>query len=152
MVLHHILPSSSLLPWWQELGLGLQLLLLSLSLDRLYRTWDKLGLWFVLSVTSWRDKKQRLRSCGAGLLELNLILFPLVVVLVLVSAALAAPLLPLFTLPVWFVGFPRPLRFWPGPVGVGQNTCLDTVYYQQVLPELLQVLRQAFARGSLGRL
>ena len=34
------------------------------------------------------------------------------------ASALAAPILPLFTLPIFLVGFPRPSRFWPQTPGI----------------------------------
>ena len=50
----------------------------------------------------------------------------------LVSALLAAPLLSLFTLPLYFLTYPRPARFWPGPVGHNATVSPDSVLYQQV--------------------
>ena len=66
------------------------------------------------------------------LAQLNLFLAPVVAALVLVSALLAAPLLSLFTLPLYFLTYPRPARFWPGPVGHNATVSPDSVLYQQV--------------------
>ena len=66
------------------------------------------------------------------LAQLNLFLAPVVAALVLVSALLAAPLLSLFTLPLYFLSYPRPARFWPGPVGHNATVSPDSVLYQQV--------------------
>ena len=66
------------------------------------------------------------------LAQLNLFLAPVVAALVLVSALLAAPLLSLFTLPLYFLTYPRPARFWPGPVGHNATASPDSVLYQQV--------------------
>ena len=100
-------------------------------------------------VTSWTEKKQRRQSAGA-LLALNASLFPLLLSVVALSALLSAPLLPLFTLPVFLVGFPRPQRSWPGPVGTA-CPCPDSVYYQQMSRSLAGALRTGFAAGSLGK-
>ncbi len=81
----------------------------------------------------------------------NVMLFPLVLAVVVIAAALGAPLLPLFTLPVFLFGFPRPQRSWPEPVGSSANICPDTVYYRQLAPQLAHALRNAYAMGTLGK-
>ena len=71
-------------------------------------------------VASMESRASR-RSYALFLLQLNLIFSPFLLLLVLLSSLLSAPLLPLFTLPVFFVSFPRPSRFWPGVVGHHQE-------------------------------
>ena len=71
-------------------------------------------------VASMESRASR-RSYALFLLQLNLIFSPFLLLLVLLSSLLSAPLLPLFTLPVFFVSFPRPARFWPGVVGQNQE-------------------------------
>ncbi|XP_043930401.1 pecanex-like protein 4 [Protopterus annectens] len=137
------------LMWWDSLGTGLQLLLVSLIQDRLFQLISKMKFALTLLITSWTEKKQR-RKSTATLITLNILLFPLVVVIIIISTALSAPLLPLFTLPIFLVGFPRPVRFWPGAVGRAACTCPESVYYQQMIPSLLASLQTAFAMGSLG--
>ncbi|KAJ8411731.1 hypothetical protein AAFF_G00153690 [Aldrovandia affinis] len=134
--------------WWDSLGTGVQLLLVSLISDRLVQFVSKLKFALTVLVTSWTEKKQRRQSAGT-LLALNGVLFPLLLSVLALSAMLSAPLLPLFTLPVFLVGFPRPQRSWPGPVGTACS-CPDSVYYQQMSGSLAHALRTAFARGALG--
>jgi hypothetical protein len=66
------------------------------------------------------------------------------------ATLISAPLLSLFTLPLFFIGFPRPNKFWPEAVGASANSNSDSVFYMQVAPKLSQTLRAAFADGSLG--
>ncbi|KAL4656330.1 pecanex-like protein 4-like [Arapaima gigas] len=138
----------STLPWWDDLGTGVQLILVSLTTDRLLQLALKLKFALTVLVTSWTEKKQRRQSAGT-LLALNGLLWPLLLCVLALSALLSAPLLPLFTLPVFLVGFPRPLRSWPGPVGTACS-CPDSVYYQQMSGSLASALRTAFAGGALG--
>nr|XP_020446601.1 pecanex-like protein 4 isoform X1 [Monopterus albus]XP_020446602.1 pecanex-like protein 4 isoform X1 [Monopterus albus] len=138
------------LPGWDDLGTGVQLLLVGLLIDRLTQFLAKLKFTLTVLVTSWTEKKQRRQSAGT-LLALNASLFPILLAVVTLSALLSAPLLPLFTLPIFLVGFPRPQRSWPGPVGTA-CPCLDSVFYQQMSGSLASSLRMAFARGSLGSL
>ncbi|XP_067098872.1 pecanex-like protein 4 isoform X1 [Osmerus mordax] len=140
----------SKLPGWDFLGTGVQLLLVGILSDRLVQFLAKLKFTLTVLVTSWTEKKQRRQSAGA-LLALNASLCPLLLSVVALSALLSAPLLPLFTLPIFLVGFPRPQRSWPGPVGTA-CPCPDSVYYQQMSRSLAGALRTGFAAGSLGSL
>ncbi|KAJ8290318.1 hypothetical protein GJAV_G00011360 [Gymnothorax javanicus] len=137
--------------WWDSLGTGVQLLLVSLVSDRLEQFAAKLKFMLTVLVTSWTEKKQRRQSAGT-LLALNGVFSPLLLAVLVLSAILSAPLLPLFTLPVFLVGFPRPERSWPGPVGGAVCACPDSVYYQQMSGSLAGALGTAFARGAMGSL
>lgn len=55
---------------------------------------------------------------------LNAVFFPFVLAIVALASALSAPLLPLFTLPVFLVGFSRQSRFWPDNPGVYLLACV----------------------------
>ena len=134
---------------WASLSTGLQLLLISLLRDRAEQLLHKLYLYVMLLVTSWADKKQR-RSSTVPTIVVNVLLLPVALSVVVLASVLSAPLLPLFTLPVFFVGYPRPLRGWPGAVGASANTCADTVYYRHLAPQLAKALREAAANGSIG--
>ncbi|NWI76804.1 PCX4 protein, partial [Dryoscopus gambensis] len=136
--------------WWnRSLDTGIKLLLVGLLRDRLFQFVSKLHFAVAILLTSWTEKKQR-RKSSATLIALNVAFFPVLLALVAVSALLSSPLLPLFTLPVFLVGFPRPLRSWPGPVGGTACVCSDTVYYRQLVPGLAAALQSALAAGGLG--
>ncbi|XP_059908395.1 pecanex-like protein 4 [Gadus macrocephalus] len=138
------------LPAWDRLGTAVQLLLLGLLSDRVVQFLSKLKFSLAVLVTSWTEKKQRRQAAGA-LLALNASLSPLLLAVVVLSALLAAPLLPLFTLPVFLVGFPRPQRSWPGQVGTA-CPCPDSIFYQQMSGSLAVALRRGLAGGALGSL
>ncbi|KAG9274958.1 pecanex-like protein 4 [Astyanax mexicanus] len=133
---------------WHELGTGVQLIVVSLISDRLSQFLAKMKFALTVLITSWTETKQRRQSAGA-LLALNGALCPLLLAVVLLSALLAAPLLPLFTLPVFLVGFPRPQRSWPETPGTS-CPCPDSVYYQQLSARLASALKHALANGVLG--
>ncbi|NWV36113.1 PCX4 protein, partial [Grantiella picta] len=136
--------------WWnRNLDTGIKLLLVGLLRDRLFQFISKLHFAIAILLTSWTEKKQRRKSTST-LIALNVAFFPVLLALVAVSALLSSPLLPLFTLPVFLVGFPRPLRSWPGPVGGTACVCSDTVYYRQLVPSLAGALQAALAAGGLG--
>ncbi|KAG5265753.1 hypothetical protein AALO_G00246010 [Alosa alosa] len=133
---------------WHSLGTGVQLLVVGLLIDRASQFISKLKFALTVIVTSWTETKQRRQSTSA-MLMLNAVLFPLLLGELVLSALLSAPLLPLFTLPIFLVGFPRPLRSWPGTPGTA-CPCPDSVYYQQLSARLASALRGAIACGALG--
>ncbi|XP_075387946.1 pecanex-like protein 4 isoform X2 [Tenrec ecaudatus] len=138
--------------WWnRNLNTGLRLLLVGIVRDRLVQFVSKLQFALTVLLASWTEKKQR-RKSAATLCVLNTVFSPFVLVFVVFSTLLSSPLLPLFTLPVFLVGFPRPIQSWPGAVGTAASVCADTVYYHQLVPGLTVALQSAMAAGSLGLL
>ena len=102
-----------------------------------------------VAVTSWTNKKQH-HYFTPFLLIFIVVFFPVILAITAVSSVIASPILPLFGLPLFLLAFPRPQRFWPGNTGSSYSPCSDTVYYQQLCPQLQQSLRRLFASGSLG--
>ena len=124
-------------------------MLAGLCRDRLYQFCNKVYFLVTLLISSWTDKKQR-RGSTIPIIVVSVILFPLILGVIAIASALSVPLLPLFTLPVVFFSFPRPLRSWPEEVGASANVCPDTNFYKQLVPGLSQAFSTAFANGSLG--
>ncbi|XP_075699720.1 pecanex-like protein 4 [Rhinoderma darwinii] len=136
--------------WWNVgLDTGKRLILVAIIRDRLCQLVSKLQFALTVLLTSWTEKKQR-RKSTSSLITVNIIFFPVVLTFIILSALLSSPLLALFTLPVFLVGFPRPIRSWPGAVGAAACVCADTVYYQQMVPGFAAALQSVFASGSLG--
>ncbi|KAG9481292.1 hypothetical protein GDO78_010499 [Eleutherodactylus coqui] len=136
--------------WWNVgLDTGIRIILVAIIRDRLCQLVSKLQFALTVLLTSWTEKKQR-RKSTSSLITVNIIFFPMVLTFIILSALLSSPLLALFTLPVFLVGFPRPIRSWPGAVGAAACVCADTVYYQQMVPGFAAALQSAFASGSLG--
>ena len=89
-----------------------QLMLIGFSRDRIQQIWEKIYLIIGLAVSAIEDRPSK--SCYAGLLfQVNLLFFPYLILLVIVSSIISAPILAVFTLPIFFVSYPRPIRFWP---------------------------------------
>lgn len=117
--------------------------------DRLIQFISKLQFAVTVLSTSWTEKKRR--KSTTTLCIVNIIFSPFLLVLIVFSTLLSSPLLPLFTLPLFLVGFPRPIQSWPGAVGSTACVCADTVYYRQMAPGLTTALQSAMAAGSLGK-
>ena len=138
--------------WWVELGVELQTLLVGLGLaighEFLQKLWCGLTL-FLKFLTKDGKKIQRwvyiAISVGSPLLLLSLGLTALV------SSLTSAPLLPLCTLPVFLVSFPRTQRFWPSLTNYSSSytSSRDSVYYQHDVPLLSRTLLNVFSTGSV---
>ncbi|XP_072127348.1 pecanex-like protein 4 isoform X1 [Mobula birostris] len=138
----------SSLVWWSNLGTGIQLLMVGIIRDRFFQAVTKFKFALTVLISSWTEKKQRRKSSSA-IIILNIILFPVVLTIIALASALSAPLLPLFTLPVFLVGFPRPNKSWPGSVGAAACIYPDSVYYQHMKQNLAAAFCTAFSAGSL---
>ena len=149
VVLMLVLPQDNV---WIRLGAGTQALVIGLGLDVCGDVLLKLRLIFTYFIT-FVAKDRKKTHCWlyslviAGSLLLPVILLPMVIF----SSIISAPLLPLFTLPVYLLSFPRTQRFWPSLVNYGTSytKCKDSMYYQQVVPKIVQAIARACATGSI---
>ena len=107
-------------------------------------------LWFIfaLVISSLSLKGQRKQIIIS--IVLLLCLMPIVLFVIITSTVLTAPLLPLFTLPIFIVGFPRPLRMWPQANLNGKSSSVDWIYYQQLTPYFVEEMRSKFSYCKLG--
>lgn len=134
-----------------NLGVGLQALLVGMGLDVCGDLWLKLRFVFTLFLKFIVKDRKRIRCWLYILIIVGSLLFlPLPLVTVLLSSIISAPLLPLFTLPVFLISFPRTRRFWPSLFNYGSSyhNCRDSVYYQQDVPELSRALQGVFSAAS----
>ncbi|XP_070275010.1 pecanex-like protein 4 [Myotis yumanensis] len=137
--------------WWnRSLNTGIRLLLVGIMRDRLIQFISKLQFAVAVLLASWTEKNRR--QSTTTLCILNIVFCPFLLVFIVFSTLLSSPLLPLFTLPLFLVGFPRPVQTWPGVVGTAATVCADTVYYYQMIPSLTAALQSAMVAGSLGLL
>nr|XP_019606338.1 PREDICTED: pecanex-like protein 4 isoform X1 [Rhinolophus sinicus]XP_019606339.1 PREDICTED: pecanex-like protein 4 isoform X1 [Rhinolophus sinicus] len=146
----HLLTSSTDVWWNRSLDTGIRLLLVGIIHDRLIQFISKLQFAVTVLLASWMEKTRR--KSTTTLCILNIVFSPFVLVVIAFSTLLSSPLLPLFTLPLFLVGFPRPTQSWPGVVGTAACVCADTVYYYQMVPGLTAALQSAMVAGSLGLL
>uniref|UniRef100_A0A8C0CSC6 Pecanex-like protein n=1 Tax=Balaenoptera musculus TaxID=9771 RepID=A0A8C0CSC6_BALMU len=146
----HLLISNTDIWWNRNLDTGIRLLLVGIMRDRLIQFISKLQFAVTVLLASWTEKKRR--KSATTLCVLNIVFSPFMLVFIVFSTLLSSPLLPLFTLPLFLVGFPRPIQSWPGVVGTTACVCADTVYYYQMVPSLNTALQSAMAAGSLGLL
>ncbi|CAG0888606.1 unnamed protein product [Darwinula stevensoni] len=126
-----------------------KLVAVSLLRDRAGQALNKLYVWFILMRTISSSKKRK--SYGSCVLLINLTMFPVILMVLGASCLLSAPFLPLFTLPIFLMGFPRPSRIWPDSFASGPvRNSSDSVFYEQAVPSVAPGLTRAFFAGSLG--
>ena len=80
------------------------------------------------------------------------IFLPVLLAIILISSIFSSPLLPLFTLPVFLVSFPRAKRFWPSLINYASSysKCKDGIYYRQSESEIAKVLHHAVSSGAIS--
>ena len=90
----------------------MQLLLIAFLLDRLHQAFTKLYYAVLLCFTSAEDRTSTWPHAGP-LCYLNLVFSPVVLLIVLLASLFSAPILALFTLPMFTMAYPRTASFWP---------------------------------------
>nr|XP_045605475.1 pecanex-like protein 4 [Procambarus clarkii] len=137
------------LEFWESLSPATRIFLISLAHLWGLRMIRRLTSIMLFMITPFTNKKQH-NSISFLLLGFNIGISPILLGLVVLSTVISAPLLPVFTLPIFLLGFPRPLRFWSYPVGRSSNSCDDSVYYEQLTPHVIFALHNLLQCGSLG--
>lgn len=149
-------------------------LAMSFLRDRFSQLIKKLFTFFIMTICAWKIKKQRKRSALVFIILNFLFFMPVLFLLILIASILSAPLLPLFTFPIYLIGFPRTKRFWPqknnffslqnfwnfrlksAPSQIKStksskaSTLADSNFYAQLVPELLNSFRELAKSGSIG--
>ena len=134
---------------WVEFGL--QSLIVGFTLDVCREFFLKLRFGISLFIKFLtRDRKKIQRWVFISIAIGTPLLLPLQLAIVLLSALVSAPILPLFTLPIFLPSFPRTLRFWPSFTNYGDSycNCSDSVYYQHDATLLSRALLDVFSTGS----
>ena len=132
--------------------------------NRLQQLFEKLFAYILITTTAYTIKKQRRRS-ALVFVVLNCVLFvPIGVCILVIASILSAPLLPLFTFPMFFIGFPRTKRFWPQKneflsssfistdleTKKNYNPSSDTSFYAQLVQNLIPSIKELIRSGSIG--
>ena len=126
-----------------------QLVLVSFVLSRVTQFIEKIYLCPVLLFSSIEDRASR-RNYAFLIFQVTCIMSPVIVMVTALASIISAPLLPLFTLPVFFLTFPRPSRFWPGPIGDNATASPDSIYYEQAASSVLSKFNEAARTMRLG--
>ena len=71
-------------------------------------------------------------------------LLPFTLFVIAITTITTAPLLPLFTLPLFIVGFPRPLRMWPQASSSTRSSSIDWIYYKQLSSSIVKEIKSKF--------
>ena len=142
-----IVPESNC--YWMTLGAGTQALLAGLGLDVFSDLLLKLRLVFMLFFKFVTKDRKKAHCCLYIFIIVGSLLFlPLLLAALLFSTLFSVPLLPLFTLPIFLISFPRTQRFWPSLYDYGSSyyNCRDSVYYQHDTPKLSRALREVLLK------
>ena len=136
-----------------SIGFPLLTLLVGISVDIATDFLQKIVFVGKLLITYFALHKQRTYTFISVIIcACNFIFFPLLIVVILFSSILAAPLLPIFSLPIFVVGFPRTRRFWPSLTDYGRVSMKtsDSIYYQEVELKLGAVIYKSISCGAIS--
>ena len=135
--------------WDNDIPVGTQLLITDFAVDTAINFWQKMNFSLLLFGTFLVLEKYRKHEFV--ITSLTIVFLPLVLATIGLAAALSAPLLPLFTLPVFLVSFPRAKRTWPSRFNFIKSCSpsSDSVYYQQAVPALVSCLQQAVTSACI---
>ncbi|EAR99357.2 carrier protein (macronuclear) [Tetrahymena thermophila SB210] len=102
-------------------------------------------IWLYSIIKMNSSKKQRIQRLGLFNILSFTIFLPLNLISICVTSILDIPFLPFLGLPLYFIGFPRPKRFWPEVKQVIKNSG-ESLLYQKFLknfqPSFSQILRK----------
>ena len=135
--------------WWNNLGLHIQLFIIGLLRSRIQYAWNIISFASRFTYKFYFSRKVRHQSYKRVAI-LTSITLPFFIIFTCLGIVLCAPLLPLFTLPVFLMGFPRPLKFWPHADIKVQSSSKDWIYYRQLTPSLLHCMKSLISSGSIG--
>ena len=149
-LLHFIVPADNV---WMSLGSGSRILIVGIVAEILQDFVQKTWFATTLFVNFVFVRKHR------TFLPLNVIIvvgtfvfFPFLLAIIFISSAFSSPLLPVFTLPVFLISFPRTKRFWPSLINYASSysNCEDSVYYQQSEVEIVKAIHRSISSGSIS--
>ena len=126
-----------------------QLFIISLLRNRIQYSLNMISFASRFTYKFYFSRKVRHRSYRMNAV-LTIIGLPLIIAFISLSIVLYAPLLPIFTLPVFLLGFPRPRIFWPHADVKVHSSSKDWIYYKQLTPSLLGCMKGLISSGSLG--
>ena len=149
-ILHFIIPSNNL---WVSLGSAFQVFIIGLATEVVQDFFQKA--WFVTTAFANFIFIRKLRthfSLTVLITVVTFIFLPFLLAIIFISSLFSSPLLPLFTLPIFFVSFPRTKRFWPSLINYASSysKCEDSIYYSQAETEIVKVLHRTISSGVIS--
>ena len=139
---------------WISLGLPMQAFIVGVTLDALKDLLEKMTFVLISLIAFILNRKHRTYSVlNIMIIAGSVVLSPLLAGIILISSVLSAPLLSLFTLPIFSVSFPRTRHFWPGLVNYGSTymkSTEETVYYQQAETEIARAIHSSISCGAVS--
>lgn len=138
--------------WQDKLDYPMQLFFINLTVTWLKSFLQKLWVFILLSVASKAGKSGKANQRKINIsIGMSILLFPFLLFVMVCSTVMSTPMLPIFTLPFFFLTFPRTRRMWPDAEKSTKSTSnVDWVFYQQLTPHLQRILSREFSTGALS--
>lgn len=139
---------------WISLGFPTQAFIVGMALATLKDLLEKTSFVLTSLIVFISNRKHRTYLVlNIMIIVGSVFLSPLLAGMILISSVLSAPLLSLFTLPIFSVSFPRTRHFWPGLINFGSTflkSTEETVYYQQAETEMAKAVHSSISCGAVS--
>lgn len=126
---------------WNKLDANLQLFVISIGLYWAMAFLEKLSWVILLVLNSFKQSKHQLFKVKISL-TFSFLLLPIALAILVMTSVLSVPLLALFTLPIFLIGFPRPKCLWPNPALKYRSSSQDWIYYEHLTPAFIEKLKE----------
>ena len=152
-ILYFAIPATTTSNVWTTFGSGSQLLIIGIAAEILQDFLQKL--WFAGTMFGsfiFIRKHRTYLPLTVIIIIATFICLPILLAIIFISSIFSAPLLPLFTLPVFLISFPRTKRFWPSLINYASSysKCEDSIYYQQSESKISKALHCAVSSGAVS--
>lgn len=134
---------------WIRQPLELRLMWIWVITDRALGFFNRLLTAMLIIEGPFKDKKLWHPKLNKILFS-NVFFFPFVLLILILSAALQSPLICIFSLPIFLVGFPRHLRTVPNSSDSNvEKVSAESMAYEVLQPSLLESLKTVWKQGII---
>lgn len=126
---------------WNKLDANLQLFVISIGLCWAMAFLQKLSSVILLVLNSFKQSKHQLFKVKISV-AFSFLLLPIALAVLVTTSILSVPLLTLFTLPIFLIGFPRPKCVWPNAALKYRSSSQDWIYYEHLTPAFIEKLKE----------
>jgi hypothetical protein len=135
--------------WWEDTNPLLVLMGITYIFQVVQQIKDKF-LYACHSISSFmKNKKQHVKH--QALAVIFIILYtPILLLVILITSLLNSPMVPIFGLPIFFIGYPRPARQWPKfdiATDYSSASNSDSLIYQDFTLNLKKVINKGMSKG-----
>jgi len=128
-------------------SLAILLAIIGFFTRRIYVLWRRMTFMVTIFCSTYLQQKQRY-PCRNLLNALQLIASPITFMVLVVGTIFTLPIFPLFGIPLFVLGFPRPFRTWSS-FGASYMGSQDTIFYKTMLKSIVKEFTKMIKLSTL---